>query len=111
MLEMVEVRRSSGEAEQRYDLFSGLLDASHDELDKDAALSDEELIGKYSDLRCCIDSHHVLPGILGNMFIFLLGGHEVGLFPYSCRMPAKTLSADHGTYTMLFIWTTSTFSG
>jgi len=48
MLEMVEVRRSSGEAEQRYDLFSGLLDASHAELDKDAALNDEELIGKYS---------------------------------------------------------------
>jgi len=56
MLEMVEVRRSSGEAEQRYDLFSGLLDASQDELNKDVALSDEEVIG--------------------NMFIFLLAGHE-----------------------------------
>ena len=48
MLEMVEARRTSGEAEQRYDLFSGLLDASQDELNKDAALSDEELIGKHS---------------------------------------------------------------
>ena len=38
---------TSGEAEQRYDLFSGLLDASRDELNKDAALSDEELIGKH----------------------------------------------------------------
>jgi hypothetical protein len=48
MLEMVEVRRSSGKAEQRYDLFSGLLDASQDELNKDAVLSDEELMGRYS---------------------------------------------------------------
>jgi len=47
MLEMVEARMTSGEAEQRYDLFSGLLDASRDELNKDAALSDEELIGKH----------------------------------------------------------------
>jgi cytochrome P450 len=46
MLEMVEARRTSTEAEQRYDLFSGLLDASQDELDKGATLSDDELIGK-----------------------------------------------------------------
>ena len=47
MLEMVEARRTSGDAEQRHDLLSGLLDASQSELDDKAALSDEELIGKY----------------------------------------------------------------
>jgi len=56
MLEMVEARRNSTEAEQRHDLFTGLLDASQNELDYEAMLSDDELIG--------------------NMFIFLLAGHE-----------------------------------
>jgi hypothetical protein len=49
MLEMVETRRTSGEAEQRYDLFSGLLNASQDDLDKESALNDDELMGKYSN--------------------------------------------------------------
>jgi len=56
MLEMVEARRTSSEAEQRYDLFSGLLNASQDDSDKESALNDDEL--------------------MGNMFIFLLAGHE-----------------------------------
>jgi len=55
MMEMVEARRGD-KVEQRYDLFSGLLDAAQDEQDSEAAISDEELIG--------------------NMFIFLLAGHE-----------------------------------
>jgi len=52
MLEMVEARRTSSEAEQRYDLFSGLLDASQNESDDGlgAALSDDELIGKQSNV-------------------------------------------------------------
>jgi hypothetical protein len=50
MLEMVEARRTSSEAEQRYDLFSGLLDASQNESDDGAALSDDELIGKHSNI-------------------------------------------------------------
>jgi hypothetical protein len=51
MLEMVEARRTSGDAEHRYDLLSGLLDASQDELDDKAALSDEELIGKHTNFE------------------------------------------------------------
>jgi len=50
MLEMVEARRTSSEAEERYDLFSGLLDASQEELDGGGVLSDEELIGEYSNV-------------------------------------------------------------
>ena len=46
----MEARRTSNEAEQRYDLFSGLLDASQNESDDEAALSDDELIGKYSNV-------------------------------------------------------------
>ena len=54
MAEMVEARRIGDKVEQRYDLFSGLLDAGHaaqDELDNGAALNDEELIGRYSKSR------------------------------------------------------------
>jgi cytochrome P450 len=47
MLEMVEARRSADKAEERHDLFSGLLDAAQGELDSEATLSDEELIGGY----------------------------------------------------------------
>jgi hypothetical protein len=47
MLEMVETRRNSDKAEQRHDLFSGLLDAAQEDLDDKAALSDRELVGEY----------------------------------------------------------------
>jgi hypothetical protein len=46
MAEMVESRKTSGETEQRYDLFSALLDSSEVELDNGSALSDEDLIGR-----------------------------------------------------------------
>jgi len=51
MLEMVEARRNGDKAEQRYDLFSGLLDAAEEDLDDRTALSDRELVGK------CLTSH------------------------------------------------------
>ncbi len=53
MLEMVEARRRADKVEQRYDLFSGLLDAAQDELDPKTALNEEELFGGYSM------SHHL----------------------------------------------------
>jgi hypothetical protein len=49
MLEMVEARGHEAEGEQRYDLFSGLLDAAQDELDPKAALNEEELMGTHSN--------------------------------------------------------------
>ena len=51
MLEMVEARRNGDKVEERYDLFSGLLDAARDEQDNGAGLNDEELIGWYSTLQ------------------------------------------------------------
>ena len=44
-LEMVESRRNVDKVQERYDLFSGLIDAARDESDSEAALTDEELIG------------------------------------------------------------------
>jgi hypothetical protein len=55
MVEMVEARKNGDKVEQRYDLFSGLLDAAQDELDHGAALSDDELIGGHCVLNIVID--------------------------------------------------------
>lgn len=51
MLEMIHARRYSEKKEERYDLLSGLLDASDDEADGQAKLADQEVLGKrlYSD--------------------------------------------------------------
>jgi hypothetical protein len=45
MLEMVEARRNAGKVEERYDLFSGLLDVSQGVPDDEAAITEEEIIG------------------------------------------------------------------
>ncbi len=47
MLEMVEARKDADKVEERYDLFSGLLDATQDETGSEAALSDDEFMGSY----------------------------------------------------------------
>jgi hypothetical protein len=46
MVEMVNARRNAETKEERYDLFSGLLDASDDDLDGATAITEKELIGK-----------------------------------------------------------------
>ena len=43
MLEMIHARKTAEKKEERYDLFSSLLDASEEE--DDAALTDRELLG------------------------------------------------------------------
>jgi cytochrome P450 len=47
MLEMIEDRQSS-EKEERYDLFSNLLDANNEDKDEDK-LTDKELMGRFFD--------------------------------------------------------------
>ncbi|KAI0078339.1 614 534 cytochrome P450 [Panus rudis PR-1116 ss-1] len=56
MLDMIKHRRNATKKEDRYDLFSSLLDANEGLLDGEAKLTDQEL--------------------LGNIFIFLIAGHE-----------------------------------
>ncbi|KAI0261646.1 cytochrome P450 [Gloeopeniophorella convolvens] len=53
---LIHERRNGEKVQERHDLFSNLLDASQQEMDADAKLSDREL--------------------MGNIFIFLLAGHE-----------------------------------
>jgi len=48
MLDMVNDRRNAGDTkEERYDVFSGLLDAAQEEPDSGVAISDEQVIGKF----------------------------------------------------------------
>jgi cytochrome P450 len=57
MMEMISSRRNAEKKEEHYDLFSSLLDANDDSESGEAKLSERELIG--------------------NIFVFLLAGHEV----------------------------------
>jgi hypothetical protein len=54
---------------------------------------------------------YVLPAILGNMFIFLIAGHEVGLSFFSGRMVAKAFPTDYSPYALLHIWLVGALSG
>ncbi|KZT71520.1 cytochrome P450 [Daedalea quercina L-15889] len=56
MQDMIDARKGSEKKEERYDLFSSLLDANEEEGDGAAKLSDDEL--------------------MGNIFIYLIAGHE-----------------------------------
>ena len=77
MVEMVDTRRNAETKEERHDLFSGLLDASQGDLGGGPAITEQELIGMCY-LSCHISRKVLTHTTLGNMFIFLLGGHEVG---------------------------------
>ena len=46
MREMIDVRRTAEKKEERYDLFSSLLEASDDNTDGLSKMTDKELLGK-----------------------------------------------------------------
>ncbi len=46
MIELVDARRSAETKEERHDLFSGLLNATHDDPDGGVAITEQELIGR-----------------------------------------------------------------
>ena len=100
---MVKARKDAENVEERYDLFSGLLDAAQDESGNEVVLTDDELIGWYSLSDHSAFIEVVLPLLLGNMFIFLLAGHEVGSFPSSSSVVPNTVPTDHSAYIMLLI--------
>ena len=82
---MVEARKNTDKDEQRHDLFSGLLQAADD----GEALNDEELLGgSLMNVAICLALlESGLPALLGNMFIFLIAGHEVESLPSSYCSP------------------------
>lgn len=104
MLELVEARRNADKGEQHDDLFSGLLDAAQSELDDKATLSDEELIGGNSISRSCSILGKSCPLFLsGNLFIFLVAGHEVRSYHYSCGVAPNRFPTVYSAYIMLLV--------
>ena len=77
MVELVDARRNTETKEEHFDLLSGLLDAAQGDLDGTAAITEQELIGK-TVTAITISLIKFSLAIPGNMFIFLLAGHEVG---------------------------------
>jgi len=72
MREMIKDRQST-DTQDKHDLFSSLIQANKGEADT-SALTDEELMGLW---LLTLESF-VLRTFIGNVFIFLLAGHEVG---------------------------------
>ena len=101
---MVEARRNGGKVEERYDLFSGLLDAAQDEPDNGAGLSDEELIGWYSTIQSSgiLGIHLTLPP---RKHVHLSFRWTRGwIFPSSRHVStSKHFPTDHSAYAMLCI--------
>jgi hypothetical protein len=106
MLEMVEARRNTDKEEQRHDLFSGLLEAADD----GEKLNDEELLGGSLTLRSFRILGKGLTSPLGNMFIFLLAGHEVQPFTFSRCSALIQFLTDHSAYAMFLICTVGSLS-
>lgn len=73
MSELIEQKRQEGRDQkvERYDLFSSLMNASEDE-ENGAGLTDVELMGLSWSFFDCL----LLTNLPGNIFIFLLAGHE-----------------------------------
>ena len=77
MLEMIRNRQTGERKGERYDLFSSLLDAN-DEEDGGGGikLTDQELLGKFY-ISSRLHATQLKPFFQGNVFIFLVAGHEV----------------------------------
>ncbi|THV03109.1 cytochrome P450 [Dendrothele bispora CBS 962.96] len=71
MLEMIHARRTSEKKEERYDLFSSLLDANDDDGDEEFEFDDGEG-GKERGKKLKLTERE----LIGNIFIFLVAGHE-----------------------------------
>ena len=71
---MIAARKGSEIKEERNDLFNALLDAYEEEDEEGIKLTDSDLIGTHAAVA------HFIPvfiSSLGNIFIFLVAGHEV----------------------------------
>ena len=99
---MVEARKDVDKVEERYDLFSGLLDAAEDELGSEAALSDDELMGWYSLSDHAAFIEVVLPPPRKHVYLSSCWTRSriVSFFLPCCPYTAPT---DYSAYTMLLI--------
>ena len=82
--------------EERTGLLPMLISAS--ELEEGAGLSDEELVGRFDFFSF---STMILYHCAGNIYIFLLAGHEVSLLSESSTTWTKTNRLDIFTYSVI----------
>ena len=103
---MIRDRQSAINKVERHDLFTKLLEANDDDLGQ-KSMTEDELIGSFSILTIFFKTIWNLMDVSGNMYIFLLAGHEVGnphlLFRRINNFDAFWL--DNGTYFGLHICT------
>ncbi len=82
MVEMINDRKNqaSDTKEEKYDLLSGLLSATQEELDGESQLTDSEVLGELEAIlaRYERNSHS---GTKGNTFVFLLAGLFIHWYP------------------------------
>jgi hypothetical protein len=103
MLEMVVARRNANVVEERYDLFSGLLDAAQDELVSEAAISDDELIGGYPTSRSFGIFWKATYSPSQETCLSFFWPDMRWDLPLLCVVFRKTVPTDHIAYAMLLI--------
>ena len=75
MIDMVQERRNADSKEEMNDLMSSLLDASDEEFRGAAKLTDREVISEFFKHLATVQLFILYT--TGNIFIFLIAGHEV----------------------------------
>lgn len=108
MREMIRDRLSS-DVRDKHDLFSSLIYANKEELGG-ASLSEEELMGLCA-LTFLLPQCSMLKDLAGNIFIFLVAGHEVcQLRPTHLTSRAERNGPDNCAYTFIHICSISLVS-
>ena len=79
---MIHQRQSSDKVE-RHDLLTSLLDANNEDFSNQKLLDSE---------------------LIGNIYIFLLAGHEVGLYYITCILLFEYKISDNSSHTELRLW-------
>lgn len=97
---MIHSEKQADKREERFDLFSSLLDATNHDKIGEKRLEDSELIGT------CIYISIDMPKadkVAGNVFMFLLAGHEVCFSIYSvCPVAVKLINYQTTGHTLAF---------
>ena len=100
MVEMIRERQTLVDKDERHDLLSSLLEANDHDLDLET-LSENEVISMLPILHFFDDVDLVTNNVPGNIYIFLVAGHEVRnshFFSHFLFGNKLTTCLDDGTY-------------
>ena len=91
---MIRGRQLAVDKVERHDLFTKLLEANDDDLNQNS-LTEDELISSFSILAYFQQCE--LTDVSGNIYIFLLAGHEVRKLRFLSQK-SLIICSDNGTY-------------